>query len=266
MSTQKFKCLTCGRDVVYEPQYVSGGLEFFRPDMPPPREKKGEAYLTCPIGHGGKSPGHLLPPLAKAELVMAPAPDPEVVRPLVDHKYWFARSKELVDKASSVQTDAAAKLQNTLVWLWGVYTASAAVGLALAKSRLSLPATAIIALPSVLLVAAYWLTTHVQMPSVLWFDPQIPDSIQGAVEAGVRIKRRRLLWAMISSFLAATSVAIAIFAAALTGPPVSFRVRGVRCASSGGEILTVVGTVLPSTDVALKLPNKGPRRLCSQPW
>lgn len=186
---------------------------------------------------------------------MPNAPVEPPVTPLIDDRYWFARSKELVDRGSSAYSDAAAKLQTTLVWLWGLYTAGAAVGLALAKAKFSVSTTAWTALPSVLMPIAYWTTTWVQMPAHADFDARAPAAIREAVNASVSEKRFRLRWAQLASFLATASVAASLFAAAFSKPVTDYRLHVLRCA---GDLVSVVGSGPNSIEIGILVPSSVP--------
>src|SRR3954447_6229615 len=94
--------------------------------------------------------------------------------PAINDQYWFDLSKTLADAASTVRNDAATKLQNMVIWFWGVYTTAVTVGTITSKS---LPhyVYALLAAPSMILILAYWMTVRAQMPAEMRFDPRIPD-------------------------------------------------------------------------------------------
>lgn len=141
---------------------------------------------------------------------------PEPIKPAIDDQYWFDYSKKRIDSASSSRNDAAAKLQTLIVWLWGIYTAGAAVGMSLAKASYHFLTIVIIALPSLLLIAAYWIAMWVQMPISAAFDPRIPEDIKSAYLEDVNSKSWRLHIAIFLSFLAALLVALALIVASFT--------------------------------------------------
>lgn len=138
------------------------------------------------------------------------------VKPTVDDQFWFDFSKEMVESASTTRNKAAAKLQQLIAWLWGVYTASAAVGIALSKTSYPLLVVVLIASPSAILIFAYWFTVWVQMPVKVRFDPRIPDDIKDAYMRGVKMKGRKLICAIGLSLAAALLVSIALIAASLS--------------------------------------------------
>ena len=135
--------------------------------------------------------------------------------PKIDDQYWFDWSKGYIDEAFSRRNDAADKLQKVVVWLWGVYTAGAAVGFALSTKKLDVLPTVLIGLGSVLLILVYWATAWVQMPLTVEFDPRSPTEIADAHYAAVKKKGTRLRVTLALSLLAAISVAGALLMASL---------------------------------------------------
>src|SRR5437762_13700390 len=104
--------------------------------------------------------------------------DPITVQPVVDDAYWFAYSKELVEKAITSRNEQAARFQSLVGWLWGIYTASAALGLTLGKANLPTCVKVVIALPSLFLIFAYWMAVEAQTPADVEFDPRSPTQIR----------------------------------------------------------------------------------------
>ena len=100
--------------------------------------------------------------------------------PEVDDQYWLKYSKAPADSALEKRDEAAAKAQNLAVWLWGIYTAYAAVGFVLSGKQLSILSVVLIASASAFLIAVYWATVWVQMPIPTRFDPRSPSEIREA--------------------------------------------------------------------------------------
>jgi hypothetical protein len=144
------------------------------------------------------------------------APKPaarESPRPLVDDAYWFERSKDMVQGASSKRTEAAGKLQTTIGWFWTIYAAAAVVGVSFADKDFGLWASILIVLPIPFLVLAYWLAGWAQIPVGVQFDPRAPDEIRLAHEYSARKKKQRLGSATLVSLIGALFVTIAILTA-----------------------------------------------------
>ena len=89
-----------------------------------------------------------------------------VVKPKVDDQFWFDLSEKLVVAAADRRDQAALKIQNLVVWLWGIYTASASIGFALSAKDLSFWPTFTIASASAALVGVYWATVWVATPTL----------------------------------------------------------------------------------------------------
>ena len=68
------------------------------------------------------------------------APTDPVV-PKIDDRFWFDYSVGLINKGPDSRDQAAGKLQNLVIWLWGIYTSAAAIGFALSGKDLSIEAT-----------------------------------------------------------------------------------------------------------------------------
>lgn len=138
-------------------------------------------------------------------------------QPKLDDQYWFNLSETLANKALDARDQAAAKLQNLVLWLWGIYTSLAAVGFALAGKNLSPLHTALIVIASVCLIVVYWATVWVQMPKLVAFDPRSPDEIrekayvENLLAKHVRL-RITLFLALVASILVATALAVASLA------------------------------------------------------
>lgn len=136
-------------------------------------------------------------------------------KPKVDDQYWFDLSQKLVDGGQTSRDAAALKLQNLALWLWGIYTASAAIGFTLAAKPISLQMQLLIASASAALIAIYWMSVWIQMPVALEFDPRAPAQIRKAYDEGVYIKSRRLHLALACSLPAAALVALALVTASI---------------------------------------------------
>jgi hypothetical protein len=177
----------------------------------------------------------------------------EPPRPEVDDQYWFDLSKEMVQGAASNRNEAAAKLQTMVVWLWGIYTASAAIGLALSKTSYPLIITILIASPSVFLIAAYWLAAWVQMPVGVQFDPRIPEDIKGAYTKGLKSKRQRLAVALAVSLFAAILVSASLIGASLSKQAAAADFQAYHHTQEGPDTIAVSGHLPPDTKIVLRI-------------
>jgi hypothetical protein len=102
-------------------------------------------------------------------------PDDDAAKPAINDQFWFDYSKKLVTEAIQSRTDAGAKIQTLTIWLWGIYTASASVGVALSKMPYSPAVIILIALPVPMLIAAYWMSVWAQLPVIRpdYFKPDV---------------------------------------------------------------------------------------------
>jgi len=140
------------------------------------------------------------------------------VVPKINDAYWFDYSENILNGAHKRRDDSAALIQKLVVWLWGIYTASAAIGFALSGKELTFWPAFIIASASGALILVYWGTVWVQMPVQIAFDPRVPKQIKQAYNKSVRIKSRRLNITLFGSVVAAIMVSIALIVASVSKP------------------------------------------------
>jgi hypothetical protein len=166
------------------------------------------------------------------------------IKPKIDDAYWFTFSEKLVNNAQDSRDQAAGKLQALVVWLWGIYTASAAVGFALSGKGLSWGSTLLIAAASFFLVAVYWGAVWVQVPVLVKFDPRSPTEIMQAYKTSLARKDRRLKVTLGLSMIAAIMVSLALIIASVSGEKVTASgfVASIH-STKGGRELSLTGTV-----------------------
>lgn len=134
----------------------------------------------------------------------------------INDQYWLDLAEKLVTDASGIRNSAADKLASTITWFWTIYTAAVTIGATLARLAIPVPVLVVGALPSLILVLAYWFAIRAQMPVDISFDPRAPDDIREAYTAAVRQKAAWLKRAVLASIAAAVSVAIALFMLSVT--------------------------------------------------
>lgn len=161
--------------------------------------------------------------------------------PKVDEQYWFDFSKTFIDSSISRRDNAANALQKLVIWLWGIYTASAAVGFALSGKQLEFWPTLIIALASGALILVYWGTVWVQVPKIVAFEPRSPDDIRRVHSEIIRTRNTRLTLTLIMSVIAAIMVSVAIVVASFSKPPPSVLLsyQALLWKENGGSIVSV---------------------------
>jgi hypothetical protein len=177
----------------------------------------------------------------------------EIVKPMIDDKFWFEYSKNKVTGAMQVRIDAAAKLQTLIIWLWGIYTASASVGIALSKTSYSLPVILFIALPSPILIAAYWLAIWAQIPVTLEVKDVVPKTIKDAYERELGVKNNRINKALLLSFTAALLVSVALIMSSVskqTNPP---NFQAYLHTKNSNSMMAVSGSFPADTTVIVRI-------------
>lgn len=174
--------------------------------------------------------------------------------PKINDDYWFGWSKQYIDDALERRNAAFSKLQNLVVWLWGIYTTFAAVGFALSSKALE-PVTVIaISAASVLLIMVYWACVWGQMTIPVEFDPRSPTEIRDAHYNLVKKKDDRLKITTGLSLLAAASVAVALLVAGGSrGGDSPYLDVATRGPSQGQVDLAVTARVKPETTATVEV-------------
>lgn len=162
------------------------------------------------------------------------------VKPKIDDAFWFTYSESLVNKHQQERNEAAGKLQNLVLWLWGIYTTFASVGFALAGKDLTTGTKILISAASGALIVVYWLTVWAQMPMCLEFDPRSPTEIKEAYEKSVKAKAGRLNLTIFVSLIASVLVTSALVVASTTGAVNRFTpVFNAAIMSTGANVTAV---------------------------
>lgn len=179
----------------------------------------------------------------------------EKTKPTIDHQYWFDFSKKLTENAIPLRESAAEGMQKLVIWLWGIYTAVAAVGFALSGKQLEFWPTLIIAIPSGLLIIVYWGAVWVQMPKRVNFDYRDPEDIQKAYSVIVETKDRRLAITTFMSVAAAIMVSVGLVVASVSKIP-NFSVPTFQASlepENNGTTVSVTAHVGKAKSVLLRL-------------
>jgi len=183
---------------------------------------------------------------------MMSQPAKQVV-PLIDHAYWFEYSKKLIEGAQDKRDAAAASIQKLVVWLWGIYTASAAIGFTLSGKELSFWPAIVIAAASGSLIIVYWGTVWVQVPITIGFDPRSPTEIEQAYNKAVKTKSFRLSMTLLGSVVAAILVSLALMVASVSKPVQHdySNVSAVIKEHNGKQVLSVTAWVGETNEVVV---------------
>jgi len=132
------------------------------------------------------------------------------VKPKVDEQFWFNYSEMLIKTSPEKIDSAAKKLQNLIVWLWGIFTTYSVIGINLQESNYNIYVTILIILTSVSLIFVYWGTAWVQMPIKIEFDPRVPDEIEEGYASIIRKKISRIKIALVGSLFATFMVSLSL--------------------------------------------------------
>lgn len=132
------------------------------------------------------------------------------MKPKVDEQFWFNYSEMLIKTSPEKIDSAAKKLQNLIVWLWGIFTTYSVIGINLQESNYNIYVTILIILTSVSLIFVYWGTAWVQMPIKIEFDPRVPDEIEEGYASIIRKKISRIKIALVGSLFATFMVSLSL--------------------------------------------------------
>lgn len=186
--------------------------------------------------------------------------------PQVDDAFWFDYSKKLVENAIERRDQAAGKLQKLVLWLWGIYTGSAAIGFSLSEKDLSLEVTLLVASASASLIAVYWGTFWVQMPiRTDSFDPRSPDEISSAYLSSLVNKDLRLKVTLVLSIIAAVMVSVSLLATSVSDKKSHTTSLNALLEKSGDSRLIAISatgiTANPAHITVYTVPKEGARRI-----
>lgn len=139
--------------------------------------------------------------------------------PKINDDFWFSFSEGYVNRAQETQEKAAEKLQNLVLWLWGIYTTFTAIGFALAQKGLDFWPTLLISAASASLIAVYWSAVWVSVPLFVEFDPRSPTEIAKAYGDSTRKRAERLKFTVILSIAAIFLVSLSLMVASVAKEP-----------------------------------------------
>lgn len=140
---------------------------------------------------------------------------------MVGDRFWLAYAQDIVRGAIQAPEKRAEQLAAAIAWFWTLYSAAALVVLTIGGTLVPMPAAMLIALPSAVLVLAYWMAARVRRPLLMDFDPRIPSEIEAMHAKAAAEKRSALTWAERLTAAAALSVVAALATALFVKPPPS---------------------------------------------
>jgi len=155
----------------------------------------------------------------------------------IDFALFMQTAQEIVKAAITAPDRRAEQLTSGIAWLWSVYTAVTLVVLTTRSQSLPVGATALLAMPAILLIVAYWFASRVRNPYLVRFDPRIPREIADAHRDAVAWKNRALAVAEAITGIAASCVVIATVGAFVAPTPVKAELHGYILRSSNKLLL-----------------------------
>jgi hypothetical protein len=132
---------------------------------------------------------------------------------IVGDRFWLAYGQEMVRGAILAPERRAEQLCTAISWFWTIYSTVALAVLTVARPQLPTTAALFIALPSVVLIFAYWKASSVRRAVLTDVDLRIPQQIQLVHAAAARQKRMALSSAEFYAGAGALSVVAALVVA-----------------------------------------------------
>ena len=131
---------------------------------------------------------------------------------MINDAFWLKYAEDHVTSAITTRDAAANKLDTYLGIVWPIYTAAFAVGSALNVINCQWYITLIITVPILLIPIARFLCVWVQLPILVEFHEQMPDSIEQNLYAKIiKEKSKRLSWATGFAITCGLSIGISLF-------------------------------------------------------
>jgi hypothetical protein len=160
---------------------------------------------------------------------------------VVGDRFWLSCAQDMVKAAISAPDQRAEQLTTAVAWFWSIYSAAALVVFTTRKLPVAIAIP--LALPIVLLIAAYWFASRVRVPIHVEFDPRVPSEIEAVHRQAASQKRHLLAWAERFTGLAAACVVVAVMAAVFTESPSKPDFYGYTDRQVSGKLL--VGGAFP---------------------
>lgn len=131
---------------------------------------------------------------------------------MIDDQFWLKFAKDHVAGALAARDEAAGKIDTFLSWVWTVYTAVFAAGVAFNVIGTDMSTRIIMALPVVLLPLARYVCVAVLLPVETTFATNVIEKIKSDGYATILKRKNSLLnRAKFAAVLSVLSIAAAIF-------------------------------------------------------
>jgi hypothetical protein len=136
------------------------------------------------------------------------------MKPKIDDQFWFDMSYDMVKGSIERLRSGAQKIQNLILWAFGIYTGSAIFTVEY-KNIGEIGILIILCLPYLLLILGYWQAHMAQLPTSVEFDYKSPTQIERAYIEGYSESNKRLNRSKWISFIGLLALAISLMLAFL---------------------------------------------------
>jgi hypothetical protein len=134
------------------------------------------------------------------------------IKPKIDDQFWFDMSYDMINDSIKRLKEGASKLQNLLLWAFGIYTGSAVFTIEY-KNINEIGILIILSLPYLLLIIGYWYAHIAQLPTTVEFDYRSPTQIEKAYINGYNNSKKSLNFSKWLTFLGLFTLAISLMLA-----------------------------------------------------
>ncbi len=171
----------------------------------------------------------------------------------IDDKYWFSLGKKMIDNSVANLETSSSRLQAVITWLWGIYTAGAAVGIALANLSLPWYMTALVFLPSATLIVAYLLSAWAQTSVPGIFNNQEAIEIKANYEEISRIKYTRFKLTLLFVVISVLLVILALALTSFSRQPVTPDFNAAVHTQDNQDVIALTGNFPADTNIIVSI-------------
>jgi len=170
---------------------------------------------------------------------------------IINDEYWLNYGKQGVINSITARNEGASKLENMVLWFWGLYTASFTIGISINLIDAPSWVLGFLGLPIITLIITYWLCVWTQLPIVSTFDPRIPYEIKLGYNRTVKEKNWRFNLALTGTLVSSIILAFALFSLSFVDKKTSTSITPFF--NDNKEVLAVSGTLPKNTLVTTTL-------------
>lgn len=167
------------------------------------------------------------------------------MKPKIDDQFWFDMSYNMVNGSIERLRNGAQKIQNLILWAFGIYTGSAIFTVEY-KNINEIGILIILCLPYLLLILGYWQAHMAQLPSSVEFDYKSPTQIERAYINGYNESNKKLNRSKWLSFLGLLALAISLMLAFILKNQMPEEFHLQTKLNNGSHLLLITGN-FPAT-------------------